>query len=106
MDLLGTLQMTKNNNQHIIKDRYRKLRRAVPMSNITAPYVASVLMYHRSFPTGLQNTIISNNGPQFLAVFYKTFCQILGIRRKTKTAYYPATNSKAKRNNCTVAPRL
>ena len=108
MDLLGPLPQTRNGNQFIlvITDRYSKLARAIPMNKTTAPFVAAAVLNNWIFCYGIPNTILTDNGTQFISEFFKTVCHIMGIRRKTTTAYHPQTNGQAERYNKTLATRL
>ena len=108
MDLLGPLPMTKNGNQFIlvITCRYSKLTRSIPMSKTTAPFIATSTLNHWILPYGIPESILTDNGSQFIAEFFKTVCYILGIKRKTTTAYHPQTNGQAERYNKTIAARL
>lgn len=51
------------------------------MSKTTAPYVAAVILNNWIFPYGIPNTIFYDNGPQFIAEFFKTICHIFDIRQ-------------------------
>lgn len=44
---------------------------------------------------GLPNTIISDNGPQFVSEEFQTFCKNNGIIHLTSTPYHPSTNGAA-----------
>ena len=108
MDLLGPLPKTRLGNQYVlvITDRFSKLTRAIPMAKTTAPFIAAVFLNNWIMPYGIPDTILTDNGSQFIAEFFKTVCHILGVRRKTTTAYHPQTNGQAERYNKTIAKRL
>ena len=108
IDLLGPLPRTKNGNSFIavITDRYSKLTRAIPMKETTAPFMAATLLNNWIIPYGIPNSILSDNGPQFVAEFWKTTLAILGINHKTTTSYHPQTNGQAERYNKTIVSRL
>lgn len=96
-DILGLLPKTLNDNDHIIivTGRYRKLTRVVPMSKTTSPYIAAVMLNQWILPYGTLRIILSDNGPQFVAVFWTTVCSILCIQRKMTTALHPHQNGQA-----------
>lgn len=105
IDLLGPLPKTRNEDQFIIviTDRYSKLTSSVPISMTTAPYIASVMLNHCIIPYEIPNSILYDNGPQFVAELWKNTCHILGFRLKTTTAYHPQTNVQAKHYNGTIS---
>ena len=46
---------------------------------------------------GLLDQTVSDNGPQFIAEEFKTFCKSNGIRHTTGAPYHPSTNGAIKR---------
>ena len=48
---------------------------------------------------GLPKSIISDRGPQFMAGLMKKLNQILGIKSKMLTAFYPQTDGQMERVN-------
>ena len=48
---------------------------------------------------GLPKSIISDRGPQFMAGLMKKLNQILGIKSKMSTAFYPQTDGQMERVN-------
>jgi hypothetical protein len=41
-------------------------------------------------------TIISDQGPQFVSRFWSEFCQIIGVKVKLSTAYHKETDGQTK----------
>lgn len=76
------------------------------MSKTTPLYIGSVMLNHWFIPYGIPNTILSGNGPQFVADFWKTVCYILFIRRKKTTPYHRQTNGQAESYNRTITKSL
>jgi len=60
-----------------------------------------VFKYH-----GLPTSIISDRGPQFVAVVWKSFCRRLGITCKLSTAFHPETDGQTERANQDVERQL
>ena len=46
---------------------------------------------------GLPQTIISNNGPQFVSKEFEQFCSSRGIQHNTTAPYHPHSNGEAER---------
>ena len=99
MDILGTLPRTRLGNQYIlvVTDCFSMLTRCTPMGKTTAPFVAAAFLNNWVMAYGIPDTILTDNGSQFVSEFFKTICYVLGIRRKTTTAYHPQTNGQADR---------
>ncbi|XP_011689306.1 PREDICTED: uncharacterized protein K02A2.6-like [Wasmannia auropunctata] len=46
---------------------------------------------------GIPDTIVSDNGPQFVSKEFEEFCKKNGIRHTTSSAYHPRSNGEAER---------
>ena len=108
MDILGPLPKTSHGKQYVlvITDRYTKLARAIPMKKTTAPLVAAAFLQNWIYPYGIPESLLTDNGPQFISQFFAIVCAALGIRRVPITAYHPQTNGQTERYNKTLAARL
>lgn len=108
VDILGPFPKTRNDNLHVVViiDRYSKLTRAITMRKITSGLVATVVINNWILPHGITDSILTDNGAQFVAKCFKKFCHLMGIKRRTTTAYHPQTNGQAERYNKTIAARL
>ena len=58
-------------------------------STVTAQDMATMFISHIYQYYGAPQTIVSNQGPQFVSQFWKEFCRILGIQLKLLTAFHP-----------------
>ena len=52
---------------------------------------------------GIPSILLTDNGPQFCAKFFQTFCKTLGVKQVFTSAYRPSTNGQTERFNRTVA---
>jgi hypothetical protein len=105
MDLLGPLTLTERGNQLllVVTDRFSKLTRAYPLASTTAEVVAKVFFDGWvSAGYGIPRILLTDNGTQFVAKFFQTFCKILGIKQVFTSAYRPSTNGQTERFNRTV----
>jgi len=46
---------------------------------------------------GIPETIVSDNGPQFVSTEFNSFCSSNGVRHTTSSAYHPRSNGEAER---------
>ena len=92
MDILGPLTTTDRGNRFllVITDRYSKLTRAFPLSTTTADVVAQVFFDGWvASGYGIPSILLTDNGPQFCAKFFQTFCKTLGVKQVFTGAYRP-----------------
>ena len=74
----------------ILVDRFSKRPFLIPYyKNINTKQAARLYIYYVYRIYGLLDTIILDRRPQFILAFWNEFTQILGIRLKLSTAYYP-----------------
>jgi len=80
----------------VIIDIHSKWIEAIPLKTATATTTIEALWkFFASF--GLPEKIISDNGPQFVATEFATFCSRNGIKNTGTLSYHPATNGAAER---------
>jgi transposase InsO family protein len=103
MDILGPLTTTDRDNRFllVITDRYSKLNRAFPLSTTTADVVAHVFFDGWvASGYGIPSILPTDNGPQFCAKFFQTFCKTLGVKQVFTSAYRPS--KMGRQNDLTV----
>ena len=108
MDLISPLPKTKTGATAIlvITDRYGKLCRAIPLKKTDSTTVAASMLNNWFYPYGLPDTLLTDNGSQFISAFFEYVCSVLGIKRIGTTAYHPKTNGQTERYNKTLEKRL
>ncbi len=80
----------------VIIDIHSKWIEAIPLRTaIVATTIEALRRLFASF--GLPKEIISDNGPQFVATEFITFCKKNGIKNVCIPAYHPASNGAAER---------
>ena len=80
----------------VIIDVHSKWIEAIPLRNATATTTIQALKtFFSSF--GLLGEIVSDNGPQFTAHLFQTFCEHNGIKHSHTPPYHPASNGAAER---------
>ena len=80
----------------VIIDVHSKWIEAIPLRNaIATTTIQAVKTFFSSF--GLPSEIVSDNGPQFTAQPFQTFCEHNGIKHSRTPPYHPASNGAAER---------
>ena len=104
MDILGPLPRTRHGKRFIlvITDRFTKLTKTVALRTITALAVANAFCQTWVFNFGTPKVLLTDNGTQFTASFFRRVCQILGIQKVFTTEYHPQANGQAERFNRTI----
>jgi hypothetical protein len=108
MDTLGQLPKTRYENRFllVIADRYSNITRTVPLRVTTALTVAQAFCYHWVFVYGPPVSLLTDNGPRFVAKFIQVACAELGIKKMFTTAYHLQTNDQVERYNRTLVEAL
>ena len=63
-------------------------------TTVTAEGAARLFLYHVWKLHGLPKCVVSDRGPQFVALFTKELYRLLGIRISSSTAWHPQTDSQ------------
>ncbi|XP_058017979.1 uncharacterized protein K02A2.6-like [Ahaetulla prasina] len=80
----------------VVVDAYSKWLEIILMRSMTAEAVISVLR-HLFVTHGLPDTLVSDNGPQFMATQFEGYLAEEGIRHVLSAPFHPATNGLAER---------
>ncbi|KAI3373264.1 hypothetical protein L3Q82_006566 [Scortum barcoo] len=65
----------------------------------SAKETAQVMINHVFRIHGLPTDIVSDRGPQFVSVFWKEFCRLLGATVSLSSGYHPESNGQTERMN-------
>jgi len=83
-----------------VVDAVSKRVHFIPMhTTVTAEGAARLFLHHVWKLHGLPKRVVSNRGPQFVALFTKELCRLLGIRISSSTAWHPQTDRQTERVN-------
>lgn len=55
---------------------------------------------------GISESILTDNGPKFIAQFFRYVCAVLQIHRIPIMVYHPQCNGQTERYNKSIAARL
>lgn len=97
-DLVGPLEESDGWRYILtIRDRGTGFLVSVPLPDKTALSVVEAFTHHYIAKFGVPQTIISDNGGEFIAHAFGDFCERLGIHHKTTTAYHPQAQGAIER---------
>jgi transposase InsO family protein len=81
-------------------DRLGKRPISVPCDkSVNARVIAQFYLTHVHKYYGPATTVVSDRGPQFILVFWKEFCRLLGTKLKLSIIYHPQTNRQTENAN-------
>jgi len=84
----------------IVVDAAFKRVHFIPMYTMVTVEEAARLFLHYVWKLhGLPKCIVSDHGPQFVALFTKELYRLLGIRISSSTAWHPQTDGQTERVN-------
>ncbi len=66
---------------------------------ITSEGVTKLYLRHVYLHYGLPKRMITDRGPQFISIFMRNLCQVLGIKQNISSAYHPQTDGQSERSN-------
>ena len=104
IDFVTGLPESKGHNAILmVVDRFSKMHHYIPCTTdeegTTAEETARMLIKHVWKVHGLPTTIISDRGPQFVSLVWKSLCVMLGIKAKLSTAFHPETDGQSEISN-------
>ncbi|KAI3365127.1 hypothetical protein L3Q82_010108, partial [Scortum barcoo] len=83
-----------------VVDRFSKMAHFIPLPKLpSAKETAQVMINHVFRIHGLPTDIVSDRGPQFVSVFWKEFCRLLGATVSLSSGYHPESNGQTERMN-------
>lgn len=84
----------------VVVDRFSKMSRFVPLQKLpTARQTADTIMKEIVRYYGPPEEILSDRGPQFIARFWKSFWQLMGVTIRLTSGYHPQSNGQTERVN-------
>ena len=94
LDIVGALNMTDEGHKYILtcQDNLSKYLLAIPMMTQTADEVSLTFLRHVVLQYGIPNSIMTDQGSQFMGDIFKRLCRLLKVRKLNTTAYRPESN--------------
>ena len=108
IDILGPLPKSVDGHLFllVIVDRFTKLTQAIPLKSIRAYDVAVAFVNEWVFKYGSPQTLLSDNGSQFVSEFFMKVCEVLSVENTFTSTYHPQTNGQAERFNRSLTAML
>ncbi|KAI3375829.1 hypothetical protein L3Q82_004110 [Scortum barcoo] len=99
LDFITGLPPSKGNTTVLtVVDRFSKMAHFIPLPKLpSAKETAQVMINHVFRIHGLPTDIVSDRGPQFVSVFWKEFCRLLGATVSLSSGYHPESNGQTER---------
>lgn len=101
LDFVTGLPLSEGNTVVMtVVDRFSKMVRFVPLPKLpSAKETAEALLNHVCRVFGFPRNVLSDRGPQFVAQFWRAFCQLMGATVSLTSGYHPQTNGQSERLN-------
>lgn len=108
LDVVGPMTLTENGNTYVLTmmDDLSKLAIGVPIPDQTANSVAKAFVTKFICVYGCPETILTDQGTNFMSSIFKSACKLLGISKLNTSAYHPQTNGTLERSHHTLATYL
>ncbi len=111
VDIVGPLPMSFSQNRYIVTiiDKFSRYCMLIPVETITSiDIVKAIDKWITLF--GPPESILSDNGPQFISAIYKDYIENSkdnpGVKRKYTSTYYPCCNGQIERLHRWIKERL
>lgn len=78
-------------------DHFSRYAEAVPIKEMSAQTVASVLVHQFIARHGAPETLMTDQGTNFTSAVFKQTCRMLGIKNIQTTAYRPSADGRVER---------
>lgn len=94
LDIVGPLTITNAGNKYLLtfQDNLTKFSKDMRIPNQEAATVAKQFTTNIILEYGIPETILTDQGINFLSDMFKDVCKLLGINKTQTTAYHPESN--------------
>jgi len=108
LDIVGPLTVTTSGNKYLLtfQDDLTKFSKAIPIPNQEATTVAKEFVTKIICEHGIPETVLTDQGTNFLSEVFKNVCKLLKITKVQTTAYHPESNGALERSHRTLAEYL
>jgi len=108
LDIVGPLVTTDTGNTYILtmQDDLTKFSLGVAIPNHTANMVAQSFVEKFVLIHGIPDTILTDQGTDFLSKTFTEVCKLLKINKINTSPYHPQTNGSLERSHRTLAEYL
>ncbi|KAL4156031.1 hypothetical protein QTP88_000066 [Uroleucon formosanum] len=108
LDIVGPIDTSLEGNAYIltIQDDLTKFSVAIPLPNHTANTIAKAFVEKFVCLHGIPDSILTDQGPDFLSKIFQACCKLLQIETFKTTAYHPQSNGALERSHRTLTEYL
>lgn len=108
LDIVGKLPLTVNGKEYILtlQDDLTKYSQAYPLPNHNAETIAKTLVQIFICKFGVANSILTDQGRDFMSNLLKEVTKLFKIKKINITAYHPQSNGALERSHHTLSEYL
>jgi len=101
LDIVGPLNRTADGHKYVLtfQDELSKFTLAIPIIQQDAMTVARAFVEEIVLKFGIPQSILTDQGSNFMSEIFGNMCKILKIKKIKCTAYHPQTNSALERTH-------
>jgi transposase InsO family protein len=101
LDIVGPLNQTDEGHKYVLtfQDELSKFTLAIPIIQQDATTVARAFVEEIILKFGIPQSILTDQGSNFMSEVFRNVCKILKIKRIKCTAYHPQTNVALERTH-------
>jgi hypothetical protein len=94
LDIVGPLCTTLDRNKYVLtfQDELSKYTLAIPIRQQDAPTIARVFVEEIILKFGIPQTVLSDQGSNFMSEIFTNICKLLKIKKIKCTSYHPQSN--------------
>ena len=108
LDIIGPMEQTEKGNRYILtcQDNLSKYVIGIPIPDQTMETVAQVMVEDIILKYGVPNSILTDQGSQFMGNVFQRICKLLQVKHVTTTIYHPESNGSLERFHKTLGEYL
>lgn len=108
LDVVGPLPETADGYKYLLtfQDDLTKFVGAIPIVNQEADTIAREFVKHIVLTFGIPDSILTDQGTNFLSDLFKNICKLLQIKKTRTTAFHPESNGSLERSHRTMKEYL
>lgn len=108
VDIVGPLPQTYRGNKYLLtaQDELTKFLFAIPLPNQTAEEIAKALTDNILLVYGGPDSILSDQGANFMSEVFRNTCKFFKARKIRTTAFHPMTNGGLERSHLVLKDYL
>nr|CAD2206442.1 unnamed protein product [Meloidogyne enterolobii] len=105
VDLMGPVPKAKSGYKYVLMvvDSFSKMMIPIPLREQQAETVMNAIITHVITKFGVPETIVSDQGTQFVSTIFKEVAELFAIKLNTTTPYHQSANGQCERYNRTLA---